>query len=273
MQEAKIIIHQDNICLSTLEDLLNPSKKDILGYVVRNYIDHNSCSELCNSFTAIIEETGGSRQDGFVPVHQIGSTQFMKTSIEYMDECIATKMYVDSLINNLENQSLKTDFLLEKTLKSHFAQKNIVFRPSQFNENSCNHFTARNWRNQTAGLTLLPHEDFSQLSVAEEDGFEIGSVKKVVACNLCITQPGGELILWNLEPDMDMKKRFNVEKTGYPYPIEILENIQKYTIELNAGDLFFINANCIHAVSSSHYRITLGRFMGYSSTNEIVYWT
>jgi hypothetical protein len=260
-----------------IHKMLDAENMDMPVYIVREYYDSETCSKLKSEFFRIINETqGGNRQEDFVPVQQIGSTQFMKTTKEYFDECDDTKMHIQRLINSLNEKELINDFMLEHTLKKEFGNIGRKFRPSRYNNREVNTFTARKWTNEYEDLALLPHEDFSQLNVANSENYEIGSVKKVIACNLCISNDnGGEFLIWNIDPSTESKRKLNVENNGYPYPVELLTDFEIISLDIRPGDLYFIHANFIHAIKEIKCkdRISLGRFMGINEDKEIIYWT
>jgi hypothetical protein len=57
--------------------------------------------------------------------------------------------------------------------------------------------------------------------------------------------------------------------------MELLSEPECITIDIHPGDIYFINANLIHAVKEvkGSERITAGRFMGFVSDDTIAYWT
>ena len=255
------------------------TKKDYFPiYIIRNYLDEKYCEELKSGFYNIIKKTnGGNRQNDFVPVLQVGSTQFEKSTLEYFKQCEETQDFIREISNAISCNDVKENFLLDKSLKKITKPLNINYRPSSFKGKKVNLFTARKWTNNFKNsLTLLPHEDLSQLKLAKIDGYEISLVNKVIASNLCISNfEGGEFLIWDYEPTEETKKKLNVENSGYPYPLELLRNKKQLSVKINTGDLYFINANLVHAVKEvkNSERITLGRFMGLNANNEIIYWT
>ena len=245
-------------------------------YVVRNYYSQEDCNHIKETFCQIIDDTlGGNRIEDFVKVHQIGSTQFKKTTLEYFEECERSSADINRLIAVVKDDKARNDFMFEQTFKTYYSHKSIDFRPSSYAGKFCNMMTARRWNNNTE-LSLLAHEDSSQLLVAAIDQYEICNVKQVIALNLCVENSNGaELILWNIAPNMESKVSLGLENTGYPYALELLEGIDYLNLKTYPGDLYFINANYIHAVSKQkeNKRISLGRFIGYAAENKVVYWT
>lgn len=247
------------------------------AYIVRDYISHNICNIIKRKFFELISETdGGNRQNDFVPVIQIGATQFNKSSSDYIFEVSRTKAQIDEILRSVEIDHHQVDLFLDRFLTTNFENIGIKFRPSRFDGTEVNNFTIRKWTNSGMdSFALLPHEDLSQLSFARADGFEISDVSKVIACNICVSNSGGgDLLIWNLDPSLELKMKLGVEDTGYPYPLGILKSIKCCRIRINPGDIYFINANLIHAVEeiNSSSRITLGRFVG-NYGDQVMYWT
>jgi L-isoleucine 31-dioxygenase len=278
MEKIRLVEDHQEINFETIYELLNQKESKNCAYIIRDYLKFGECISLKEEYTKIINETnGGNRANDFVPVNQIGATQFTKSTPEYFNECSRTKDQIMQIIDSINDHSLKDDFLLEKSLKDELYKYGVDFAPSSFNDQYVNQFTIRQWINSNdKGLALLPHEDLSQLNFAKLDSYEIGNVKKVIACNLCISNSkGGELLIWDADPDLETKIKLGVENSGYPYPLELLEDTDCISIKINPGDLYFINANLIHAVKEiqGNERITLGRFMGFCADNKVVYWT
>ena len=212
--------------------------------------------------------------DGFVKNQQIGSTQFHKTGEEYLKSTIEANENVMALFAGLENSNIRNLFM-DSDLEHHFATQAINYRPVLHLTSYANFATTRRWLNN-GEMSLMPHEDGAQLHFAAQDNFEVSRSENVIASNICLSNDdeGGELIVWNVKPDAELRREFGVEKTGYPYPIEFVDQFEKISVKLNTGDMYFLNASYIHGVTSSaHYeRITSGRFLS-KVDNKVVYWT
>ena len=263
--------------INTIKSFLTGASPNPI-YIVRNYIDKNICEELKCVFYRILNRTnGGTRKGDFVPVLQIGATQFNKCTSDYLSDCQKTKPYINEILDSVANKFPNNDLLLNKSLQKAFKDDNIKFDASSYKDQNVNQFTIRKWTNANhAKLSLLPHEDLSQLGVAKKDNYEICTINRVIASNLCIANNlKGRLIIWNIKPEKQVKINLGIEYKGYPYPLSMLEGFQKLSVKINSGDLYFINANLIHAVEeiNTGERITMGRFMGMCSENKIVYWT
>lgn len=265
--------------LEIIENMLRGGDLDVPLYVVRDYMDPQACMKMQENFYDVVHTTsGGNRADDpQVKVNQIGATQYGKKSADYFDECDETRCNVSKIISGLEHLKIADDILLESSLRSYFLSKKVHFGPSYYRGRYCNLFTARLWKNeQDKKLSLNAHEDLAQLRMANLDNFEIGNVKRVVACNLCVSdEDESTLLVWNIFPNEESKRHLNIVDTGYPYPLSYLDDFEYLTLKTKPGDLYFISANFIHAVQRGRVdnRISLGRFMGYTAENRVAYWT
>lgn len=244
--------------------------------LIRNAVERRVCDQICANFLGLVDASGGSRsKDVVVSVSQIGAHQFDKMGSEYLRMVDKVSQQVDALFQGL-TQSQRDHALCADLVHRLAGELGVTFRPAMQDGKKSALCTARSWA-APGSNSLLAHEDFSQLSVAARDGFEITNVSSVVAYNLCLAnETGGELVVWNLEPSLKAKEDLHVQTTGYPYPQDWLEGIPFIEIKLNPGDAYFLKANLIHAVRATppKSRATLGRFLGWiESGQEIVYWT
>ena len=262
---------------SIIQDLISKGEhKGKVLYVIRNFIDKKIVEQLANNFYSLIEENGSHRnKDGFVAVQQIGSSQFAKNGREYIQETHKTFNDIDRLLENISTGAFERMFL-EKFLEEQFLKQGIHFGPSRYKNGFSCFATFRRWMDN-GSMSLMLHEDMAQLAFAAKDNFEINKAKHVIAYNLCVEAigSGGELTVWNLQPDNKFRMSLDIIDTGYPYPLEYTQGIEKIQIKLNAGDIYFMNGCCIHGVQNviDGSRITAGRFMANVSNNKVVYWT
>lgn len=245
-------------------------------YVIRNYISSKWTQLITENFNKVINERGSHRlNDGFVSVQQIGSTQFKKNGSMYMEESNKSYDDLDRIFEGIPHDVVENLFL-GKFLEECFLEQKIHFGSSRYKHGYACMATFRRWLDN-GDMSLMPHEDKAQLIFAKKDDFEICKVPLVVAQNLCIeaTGKGGELSIWNIQPDNNTRTYFGVEETGYPYPPQYIKHIDRIEVRLNPGDIYFMNACCIHGVRSviNGNRLTAGRFLGFADDRKVVYWT
>lgn len=265
------------IDFSIIYDLIVKGEHDgKVVYVIRNCIQKKLVEILSRNFNKVVERRGSNRlNDGFVSVHQIGSTQFKKTGSMYIQESNKVFNDLNYLLDGIPPDLIDTLFL-EKFLEENFLKREMHFGPSRYKYGYACIATFRKWLDNGI-MSLMPHEDKAQLAYAVKDKFEICNASVVVAQNLCIEAPenGGELIVWNIQPDDDCRRNFDVFETGYPYNPEYIKHVDQIEIKLNAGDMYFMNGCCLHGVKNviDGGRITAGRFIGCISDNKVVFWT
>lgn len=135
--------------------------------------------------------------------------------------------------------------------------------------------------NSDGDYALLPHEDISQLSDPEQEGFEIQRTQNPVAVNFYPAMPeqGGQLRVWDIAPDARTRQRLGISTSGFPYPLEALDRIPYVDIKAKAGDAVFLQGRFVHAVlgsngSVSAPRITMNGFFGISADGStVIQWT
>ncbi|RRZ95858.1 hypothetical protein [Erwinia sp. 198] len=244
-------------------------------YIIRNAVDPAVCEKIKINFYEIMRIKGNHRpDDGFVKTEQIGSSQFHKTGMEYINATVESDADVLNLYQGMSDDVVRTLYL-DKQLENFFSQEKISYRPSAFKSHNANFATTRRWLDN-GNMSLWPHDDSAQLKFAEQDGYEIAAAKNVISSNLCVCDAanGGELKVWNCRPDDNIRKEFDVLDTGYPYPLAFADSFESFTVRLKPGDLYFLNASYLHGVTSSveNERISSGRFIGYID-NKVVWWT
>lgn len=245
-------------------------------YIVRNYASANVCRRVAENFNVEVAKNGGNRDDdGFVLTNQVGATQFSRSGEQYVREVNRVNQSVADLMAVTDPAGTEALFL-NQALENDFLMQGIHFGPARF-KNACACFaTFRRWLDNGV-MSLMPHEDMAQVALAQQDDFEIASAQTVTAYNVCLeaAQGGGKLTMWNLMPDDSCREALGVVNTGYPYPPQLLTGIDSFAVQLNAGDVYFMNACHLHGVSSVNQgsRLTAGRFIGKLNDPKVVYWT
>lgn len=245
-------------------------------YVVRGQAPIDGCNAIAQAFDHYIAHYGGNREgDAYVLTTQIGATQFSRGGTDYTAETLRLAGAVSALFQNVSQDTTDALFLT-RFLENGFLDLGFHFGPARYKSGYANFATFRRWLDNGA-MSLMPHEDKAQLAFARQDGFEIGSARRVIAFNVCIeaTGSGGDLTVWNLEPDEACRQTFGVEQTGYPYPPQHLQGVESFSVRLNPGDVYFLNAGLLHGVQTVRQgqRLTAGRFIGQISDRKVVYWT
>ncbi len=247
-----------------------------VAYVIRNAIPAHTCQAVYSNFKSIIAEKGTQREHGDgVNANQVGSTQFLKSGQEYAESTARAQPLTLSLFDNLSADQA-SQFMLDNHLLAGFLKHGLHFGPARFKSTYANHCTIRAWLDN-GEMSLHPHEDISQVETARADGFEIHTVEyNTMSFNVCVAHsgPGGETKVWDLRPSPDVRSSLGLYETGYPYPLEFVEDLPSLTLVLNPGDCYFLSSSFLHGVQpTAGERVTAGRFMGLSNDNRVMFWT
>jgi hypothetical protein len=242
-------------------------------YVIRGAFKPATGARVVENFDRLLAETnGGNRHgDGYVKTNQIGATQFSRSGDQYVREVIKTSTATLEIFDGVSHDEVEQMFntrLLEKL----FAERGGVFRASRFKNIPGGFVAFRRWLDN-GEMALMPHED----TAARVDDYEVARASHVVSYNAAVeaTQSGGQLVVWNLNPDDRCRENLGLMGTGYPYPPGALEGLESITLEMQVGDVYFINASFLHGVASlkEGRRLSAGRFIGQVADDLAVYWT
>jgi len=246
----------------------------LAGCIFRKAISAEKCSIIAKNFWHYKELE--SRSDG-VPGFFLGTYHYKKALSQYISESIIANKSLSNLFSGTLNvfEDIITKFSDALKKKSN----SPIIRPAQYGGVQACKFFMRAWKG-SGEYSLAPHDDSAQCTAKIQKGFEIQEVinNPVVAINMCIENEGdGKLHYWDIQPDIETKKRLGLEETGYPYPTELLADFDKIELDINAGDIYFFNGKNVHAVSSpkgqDSYRTTIAGLMGFKDKKTIIYWT
>ena len=271
LSETFRIIETSKFDVSHLIDVF---EEKIAGCVFRGGIDSDVCSKIANNFwnSAYLRH----RNDG-VPGSFLGAYHYKKKLADYLDEAEYFNPILPRIFSKTENIFQRVLDELQLALK----ENKKILRPAQHGIQEACHFFVRSWSGgEGEDYALAPHDDDAQCTDKKQQGFEIQSTINfpIVAANFCIENfGGGNLHYWNIQPDNQSKVMLGVEETGYPYPIELLQEFDMIDLKINASDIYFFNGKNIHAVSSpktqKSYRTTISCLMGSNKNKDIIYWT
>lgn len=262
--------HENNIVdFDKLHDVLTGKK---LGVIFHDVIPLEVCRAVSNNFWN--SEIARERSDG-VPAISIGAYHYKKDLEEYFNQIELAKAQVEKLFDGTCN--FVESFV--NTLIAYFEQRNITVRVARHNEREASKFVMRSC-SALSDFVILPHEDVAQCRTKKQKGFEIEKIPnyEMIAVNMCLENyNGGQLHMWNIQPDDEARAELNIEETGYPYPPYLVADFDEIIIPIKAGDIYCFNGRNIHAVKSKSksekYRTTITFFMGYIDANTIIYWT
>ncbi|MFF0487672.1 hypothetical protein ACFYTQ_01485 [Nocardia sp. NPDC004068] len=244
----------------------------LAAYLVSEYVSAADCSVLTANFANSTDRIPryGEGADG-VEAYVLGASHIEKTTDQYLDQAAATAPAMRALYTGVHDPVSRLRELL-------LASGALTGRPAEHDGRRAGDSKAVCWNNIGEYL-LLPHDDLAQLSDPLQAGFEIQTVRRVLAINVYPHVPGagGALRIWNVAPDHATRARLGLTHSGYPYPPELLTAHPALDIPVHTGDLCLINGNLIHAVlggdDRDRGRLLLTCFSGVSDQGEFLWWT
>lgn len=242
--------------------------------VVPNSFSDTVYSNAFNGRNLKTENQSAKRSDEAPPVF-VGTQHYKKKLNHYLDEAERVSPQLERLFHNIKTED---DFF--RNFITGFSQflkmQNITIRLANHEGRNAAPFWIRSF-DASQEYMISPHDDLPQLRSPEQAGFEIQTVSNIIAVNICLeNENDGILYHYNLQPDDTMRKIYGVEDTGYPYPDDVLENIEAISLKTKKGDFYFLNAHNIHSVKalekSQNLRTTFSWFMGFKDPSTLLYW-
>ncbi|MEO3809061.1 hypothetical protein ABGB17_08690 [Sphaerisporangium sp. B11E5] len=267
-------LHRTTAAVDT-EAVLRVLRGDLAAYQVTGYLPRESCERIAARFAeARPRPRHGEGEDG-VEAYVLGASHIDKTTAAYLDEAEATAAAVAALHDGHPDPVAA----LTARLPGHGGV--TTARPARHQGRPAGTSKAVRW-NTPGDYLLLPHDDLAQLSDPLQSGFEIQSLRRVMAVNVYPHCPpgGGHLKLWNIEPDSPARTALGLTHSGYPYPPALLDSHDSLTVPVTTGDLILLNGNLIHAVLGTPHdaplsgeRLLLTCFTGLTAAGELLWWT
>lgn len=256
-----------------VEDVM---RGDLCCYIIHDFVSNADCDKIVDAFwdsEAKIPRYGEG--EGGVEAYLLGASHIEKTTMEYLIEAKKNRQAVADMYSQAESPLQRFKQGLVKNSKNF-----VEGRAAEYQGQKSLDSKAIYWNNGGEFL-LLPHDDLAQLSDPSQAGFEIQEFTRVMAANCYPAVPpdGGQLKVWNIEPNVKSRKKLGLEHSGFPYPADLLDEFENLTISVKKGDLCLLNGNLIHAVMSGTMqtpnkdRLLLTCFMSFNNKNEVIWWT
>ncbi len=255
------------------KEIVRVMRGEVAGCIFRGVMDPALCQRVCDNFWKHPQR----RQRGdAVPAYYLGTYHYAKELSLYLDEAAATSVAVHEVFDGGRNvfDELMTE------VRAELARTGVALRTARHEGRDAAEFVIRSWSGG-GKFALAAHDDAAQLTAKLQAGFEIQEVARnpLAAVNMCLQNGagGGQLVYWNIEPDVATRRALGLEETGYPYQAEWLDGFDRIDLPVHAGDIYFFNGKLIHAVQAQsnpgEFRSTISFLMGFKDPQTAIYWT
>lgn len=256
-----------------VREIVRVMRGDIAGCIFRGVMDRALCELVCANFRS---HPLRRRRVDSVPAYYLGTYHYAKELRAYLEEAAETRIALRQVFAGGRN--IFDDVMSQ--FREELARCGVTLRVAQHQGRPAGEFVIRAWSGGGT-FALAPHEDAAQLSARSQTGFEIQQLTSVplTAANMCLQngEQGGQLVCWNIEPDVATRRALGLEETGYPYRPEYLETFQRIDLPVRAGDMYFFNSKLVHAVQAQartgDCRSTISFLMGFKDSTTAIYWT
>jgi hypothetical protein len=239
-----------------------------LGVIFRDVIPVAAQKELAARFwssPALHRRTGE-------PSFHVGSYHWNKPVDTYLSETAEVAGQVMDVLDVPDSPW----HWFRGALGTELARHGAALRLAQMNGATACPALIRAW-NKEGEFSLEPHEDEAQCRDPRQAGFEVQQVLgyEVCAVNMCVEhEEGGRLVLWNIRPDDESRRRLGIEHTGFSYPARLLDGIEELRVDIGPGDVYVFNGRHVHAVDSTVGNRTAVSFLiGFTDDRTVVTWT
>jgi len=239
-----------------------------LGVIFRGVIPPAVCAEMTSRFwnsTALARRTGE-------PSHHVGSYHWNKPIDTYLAE---SSKVTDDVMDLLDVVDSPWHWFRAR-MNARLELDGALLRLAEMGGMTACPALVRAW-NKAGEFALEPHEDEAQCRDPRQAGFEAQQVLgyEVCATNMCIEhEGGGRLVLWNVRPDDESRRRFGIEYSGFSYPPETMNGHQRLAVDIHPGDVYVFNGRHVHAVDATRGNRTAVSFLlGFIDEQTVVTWT
>lgn len=245
----------------------------IAGVIFRGMVPEQVCEEVRQRFWRSPQrQTRGVEAPGYY----LGAYTWNKPTDQYLAESAAVNPVLEEVLD-LPGNPMKVFY---DGLRTALSERGGTVRPAERNGQRACIALFRSWH-ATGDYALAAHDDDSQCSDPQMADFERNEVfgRPIAALNICLENEGagGRLVYWNIQPDIESKRRLGIEYTGSPYPLETLWPIEAKWVEVRTGDVYVFNGAHVHAVESNFdgygTRTTLAAMLGHLGAHDIITWS
>lgn len=212
------------------------------------------------------------RRPDSVPGYMLGATHYGRSPENYFNECDSSKAALEHFFADAPDPMRMVHEAIAQA-----TQRPV--RPSRFGDQRASHARIVEWLpnpSREKDFLLLPHEDYSQVNCDRNENWELRHARNIMAINFYASASAGDgcLRIYDYIPDTATRDKLNLQGSGYPYPLDLLQGKTYVELAVETGDIAIINGRCIHAVTPSPARrVVVNCFLTLTPECEYVYWT
>jgi hypothetical protein len=245
----------------------------VAGVMFRGAVPVDVCQTIAQRFW---DNPHRRRRGVEAPGFYLGAYTWNKPTEQYLDESEEANLILEELLD-VPGNPMEEFFT---ALSAVLAERGAEVRPAEHEGRRSSIALLRSWHG-VGDFALDPHDDDSQCADPQMADFERAGVvgHPVAALNICLENEGGNgrLVYWNIQPDVESKRRLGIEFTGSPYPLAALEGYESKWVEVRRGDVYVFNGAHVHAVEPNsderQKRTTLAAMMGFVDDRTVVTWS
>lgn len=212
------------------------------------------------------------RRPDSVPGYILGATHYGKSPDDYFNECARLKPVLEQFFQHAPDPMRMVHDAI-----AHSTRQPV--RPSRFGDQLALHARMVEWLPKPSmenDFLLLPHEDYSQVNCDRNENWELRHARNITAVNFYASALAGSgcLRIYDYIPDIATRDKLNLQGSGYPYPLDLLDGKSYVELAVETGDMAVINGRYMHAVTPSPARrVVVNCFLTLTPESEYVYWT
>jgi hypothetical protein len=249
----------------------------VAGAIFRGALEPRLCEQICHNFWHSSALKG---KDAGLPAHAkafIGAQIGTPPLEAYFEQAERIRNDLEALFTNTD------DFYntLIENIRRHLADQGCRLRVAEYSGRQAAKYKIRSWTN-VGDRVLAPHDDFGVLKGPHLQGFEVSQLDRVINVLICVENgEGGELHYWNISPNDETRealgfKSANTYYDSFGFPLEALEEFDKITVPIRAGDIYLFDSSKVHAVGcktdNSVNRTTIAWSMAFRDPTTVLHW-
>ncbi|MFE1548238.1 hypothetical protein [Streptomyces sp. NPDC058718] len=265
-------VERDEIDWEVWTDVL---RGKVAGAAFRGVLAPDVCEQIRRNFwsSPVLERpAAGTSRNG----HTCGAPLLGSKGLDqYLEAAEQVRAAVDDLFADTGDGAVPA---LLDIYREHLERQGVRLRLAEHRGRRAGTFKMRS-RENSGPFQLAPHDDADPLRHAPHlDGFEVQRAEHICGAVACVENgPGGDLVVWNISPDLESRRALGFGYDSKGYPVESLDAFPKLTVPVGAGDIIVFDVSKVHAVGRKEqdgtYRSTIQWNMSFLDATTVLQWS